>query len=82
MTSEPSLQPPDPQPDEPLVRYEDGAGGYIEIVDVGDASAPCRYRMVQSPGVGPPAAEYHPNQEESFHVLRGTLDLGMVAGNG
>jgi mannose-6-phosphate isomerase-like protein (cupin superfamily) len=65
---------------EVLARHEDGAGGYIEILEFGDDTAPCRYRMLQSPGVGPPAKEYHPNQEESFHVLRGTLDLGTIDG--
>jgi mannose-6-phosphate isomerase-like protein (cupin superfamily) len=63
-----------------VARYEDGAGGYVEIFELGDDTAPCRYRMRQSPGVGPPAKEYHPNQKESFHVLRGTLDLGTVDG--
>jgi mannose-6-phosphate isomerase-like protein (cupin superfamily) len=70
----------DVQSDEVLARYEDGAGGYIEIFELGDSTAPCRYRMRQSPGVGPPASEYHPSQHEAFDVLRGTLDLGVIDG--
>jgi len=60
--------------------HEDGLGGHITILERGDASAPLRFRMVMPRGFGPPAPECHPSQREDFHVLRGTLDLGVVDG--
>jgi mannose-6-phosphate isomerase-like protein (cupin superfamily) len=61
-------------------RYEDGLGGSITILEPGDATTPMRFRMVLPKGFGPPAPECHPSQREDFHILRGTLRLGKVAG--
>ena len=61
-------------------KHEDGQGGSITILEHGSASAPMRFRMIMPKDVGPPAPESHPSQSEDFKVLRGTLDLGVVAG--
>jgi mannose-6-phosphate isomerase-like protein (cupin superfamily) len=63
------------------VTYQDGLGGQISILEPGDAHAPLRFRMILPQGFGPPAPECHPTQREDFYVLRGTLDLGKIAGS-
>jgi len=60
--------------------YEDGMGGSITLVQLGDHERPTVFRMIMPKGFGPPAAEYHPQQREDFRVLRGTLDLGPIDG--
>ena len=62
------------------MRFEDGQGGHVEILQVGDEVQPMRMRMVLPKGVGPPTAERHPAQSEEFLVLRGKLGLGKIDG--
>lgn len=64
---------------QPIIQH-DGLGGSITILERGDDETPMRFRMVMPKGFGPPAKERHPAQREDFHVLRGTLDLGRIAG--
>jgi quercetin dioxygenase-like cupin family protein len=69
-----------PAPPLPLETIDAGADGSLSIFEEGDETAPLRATMVMGPGMGPPAPEHHPEQTETFTVLRGRLDLGVVDG--
>ncbi len=45
------------------------------VYEVGGDTAPCRMDMLMKPGIPLNTPHAHPQQEESFHVLSGTLEI-------